>query len=424
MNFELKRKLFVLVLLLAGAGIFAQTNPGTDAETEAPAAGEAVAPLPPGSEPSFKLSETDSGALFLQRLAWEKARYAVRYLVVLERRNSATGIWSEVLRKDASAESNYIDISVPAGLFRYRVSSYNVLDQLDKQTDWEEFSVIQALPPSILEFSPSAFYFDRLTPRIITLIGENLLPDTDMYLISKTMIDAEGNPVIIKPLELHRNELGETARLIFNDEDLVAGKYEIFAKNPGGLETRAGEFSIALAKPFDINVSGGYIPMLTLFGREDFFLDKVFIPLSFAARVSYIPFKWKFGNLGAEFNTSWSYLSSSQTTALSHTETSANLVTVSFGVLFQYWLLPRRLSLNGRLGLGFAGIFNFRFVNTPGGKGQPMNFAAFTYNIGASVQWLFFKQIYMEGCVDFVHVAHRDVPMGFVRIGIFGGYQF
>ena len=414
MQIELKKTLLILILLLAGLVVFAQETPGPDFAT----------PLPPNTEPSFRLSDADSGALFLQRLAWESARYAIRYVVILERKNEATGVWVEVLKRNVSADLSYIDVSVPAGQFRYRVLSYNILDQLDNQTDWEEFTVIQALQPSIVSFSPSAFYFDRLTPRILTLNGENLLPDTDIYLISKSVIDLEGKPLIIKPRELHRNELGETARLIFNEEDLVAGKYEIFAKNPGGLETKTGDFSMALAKPFDINVSGGYIPMLTLFGQRDFYLNKVFLPLSFGTRVSFIPFKWKFGNLGAEFNGSWSLLKSSQTTATQQVDSKAHLIIADLGVLFQYWIISKELSVNGRLGFGFAGIINYHFDYSPGGKSDSISKAAFNYQIGASVQWLFYKQIFIEGSLDLLHVAHKEIPTGFVRIGIFGGYQF
>jgi len=415
MGIKHKKPLFVLLFLLMGMAVFAQENANSEPAT----------PLPADAEPSFRLSDSDSGVLFLQRLAWESARYAVRYMIVLERKNESNGLWMEVLRRNISNDATYIDVSVPAGQYRYRVSSFNILDQLDKQTDWEEFTVIQALQPSIVSFSPAAFYFDRLTPRILTLNGENLLPDTDMYLVSKNVLDAEGNPLIIKPREQHRNELGETARLIFNEEDLVAGKYEVFAKNPGGLETRTGEFSISLAKPFDINVSGGYIPMLTLFGQRDYYLNKVFVPLSLATKASFIPFKWKFGNLGAEFSSSWSLLKSRQTNSYGQRiDSTAHLFIVDLGVLFQYWIIPKRLSVNGSLGFGFAGILNYHFVHDPGGKGPSMNAAAFNYYLGSSVQWLFFKQIFIEGSLDFLHVAHKDIPTGFVRIGIFGGYQF
>ena len=371
------------------------------------------------TEPSFRLSETDSGLLFLQRLTWEEARYAVRYTVILERKAENLGFYTVVLRR--TVEQPFIDVSVPPGEYRYQVLSINILGLLDSQSDWEYFTVLQALYPAVTTFSPNAFYFDRLNPRIITLTGENLIPESEIYLESKTRNDESGKPLILRPAEILRNELGENARLVFEEEDLVTGKYDIVVRNPGGLETRAGNFSIAMAKPFDINVAGGYVPMFTLFGRKDYFLDKVFIPASLTARASFIPLKWKIGNLGVEVNPSWSYLSSDE----NGFKTSAQLVMVNADALFQYWIIQKTLFVNTRAGLGFAGIFNYRFQYEETGKiGEPINLAALSFNFGASAQWFIYKQIFVEGGLDYVQIFHSDIPMIFLRMGIFAGYQF
>ena len=369
-------------------------------------------------EPSFRLSETENNLLFYQRLTWEEAQYAVSYHVILERKRDNMDTYMEVLRRNVNVP--YLDISVPFGEYRYRVLSFNILGLLDSQSDWEYFIVLQALQPSITDFTPNAFYFDRLTPRIIILTGENLLPDADIYLVSRTAVDESGEPFILKPWEIHRNELGETARLIFAEEDLLAGDYGIVVKNPGGLDTRAGVFRIALAKPYDINVAGGYTPLITLFGQKDYFLDHVFIPLGFSIRGSFIPLKWSFGNLGAEVTGLWSYV----TSELNGFKTSAHLFLFNADALFQYWIIRSRLSVNARAGLGFAGILNYRFEFDTGRSWDPISTAAFSYNLGASIQWLFYKQIFIEGGVDFFHMTHSELPMGFLRIGIFGGYQF
>ena len=374
---------------------------------------------PVEGEPSFRLSETDAGKLFFQRLIWAEARYAISYTVILERKREEQDVYAEVLRKNVN--TTHIDVSVPAGAYRYRVSSFNILGQLDSQSDWEYFEVLQALYPTILTFTPEAFYFDRLAPRIILLEGENLMPGAEIYLESKTLVGENGEPFILKPREILRNDLGENARLIFNEEDLVAGIYEIAVKNPGGLSARNGDFVIAMAKPFDINVAGGYAPMLMLFGQKDNFFDRIAVPLSFSARVSFIPFKWNFGFLGAEISPSWYYLSSELEGI--H-KTSANIFMINIGGIFQYWLIKREVSFNGRAGFGYAGIFNYHFKFPNGKTSESVNTSAFSFSFGASVQWLFYRQFFVEGGFDYVHVAHSEVPMGFVRIGLFGGYQF
>jgi len=428
--------IFSLFCLL-GEVVFAQSSPGSSPiQLNPPIPGGAdsgsssgdngphkpVVPVyssPVEGEPSFRLSETDSGLLFYQRLTWESAQYAVSYHVILERKKDNVDSYTEVLRKNVTEP--YLDISVPFGQYRYQVLSFNILGLLDSQSDWEYFTVLQALQPSIVDFSPNAFYLDRLTPRIITLTGENLLPEAEIYLQSQTQMDESGAPLTMKPQEIHRNELGETAQLIFAEESLVVGKYEIVVKNPGGLTTKAGVFSIAMAKPYDINVSGGYSPMLTLFGQKDYFLNKVFVPLSFSARGSFVPFKLSIGYFGVELTPMYALLSSDQ----NGTKTSAHLVLVNADALFQYWIRRRTLAVNSRAGIGFAGIFNYQFEHDNTGKsGKPMSTAAFSFNLGASVQWLFYKQIFVEGGIDYIHIAHPELPLGFVRIGLYGGYQF
>jgi len=373
---------------------------------------------PVEGEPSFRLSETDSGLLFFQRLTWEEAQFAISYAVLLERKRDQQDVYAEVLRRNVN--DTHVDVSVPPGKYRYRVFSFNILGQLDSQSEWEYFEVLEAHYPVILTFSPGAFYFDRITPRIIVLTGENLLPEAEIYLESKTLVDQDGNPFILRPKEILRNDLGENARLIFDEEDLVAGVYEIVVKNPGGLSTRSGNFSIAMAKPFDINVAVGYTPMLTLYGRKDHFLEGVFVPAGFAARASFIPFKWNFGFLGVEISPSWSYLSTEQ----KGYKTSAHLVLVNIGGIYQYWLIKRELAINGRAGVGFAGIFNYHFEFSTGKTGDSINTAAFSFNLGASAQWFLFRQFFAEGGLDYIHVAHSENPMGFIRIGLLGGYQF
>ena len=406
--------------------IIPESTPASDRPEESSvvpetAAGSKGGTIPqPGAEPSFRLSETDSSLLFFQRLNWEEGRYAVRYTIILERIRESTGAYAEVLRRTVDAPDTHLDVSVPAGDYRFRILSYNILGRLDSESDWEYFSVIQALQPSIVTFEPGAFYFDRFTPRIITIIGENLLPEAEIFLLSQSALNDNGEPVIISPREIHRNELGENARLIFNEEDLVAGKYDIVVKNPGGLETRTGVFTIAVAKPYDINVSAGYTPMLTLSGQKEHFLDKVFIPLSFSARVSFMPLKWNIGNFGVESNVGWSFLTSDQ----DGFKTEVNLVMFTTGALYQHWIIKKELSVNGRLGVGFAGLFNYRFKYDTGKYGEPINVGAASLLLGGSVQWQFFRQFFFEGGLDFVQVIHQEVPISFVRLGLFFGYQF
>jgi len=412
-----KACLIISLLSFIGSTAFSQNEAADSSKDTVP-----IYASPVEGEASFRLSETESSVLFLQRLKWEEAQYAVSYHVILERKRENLDAYAEVLRRNVSEP--FMDVSVPAGEYRFRVMSFNILGLLDSQSEWEYFVVMQALKPSVLAFSPAAFYFDRLTPRILTLTGENLLPESEIFLVHKTMLDEAGEPWILTPTEIYRNELGESARLVFAEEDLLMGKYEIVVKNPGGLEARTGDFNIAVAKPYDINISAGYSPSITLFGQKDKFLDQVFVPLSFSVRGSFIPYKWDVGNLGFELNTGWFFLTSEW--ADKDLEASAHMVFLNAGALFEYWIIKRELSADFRAGIGVTGLFGFRYtyISTGMSSADTYNSMAFSYFLGASIKWMIHKQIFVEGGVDFFHFVHPDAPIGLVRFGVFGGYQF
>ena len=432
----MRKGLFIFILIFLGSITGAQDMPGAaelpqivspdpgDVNDEMTPEEPAAEEVPLDVMPAYLLSEAGGSIRFIQRLSWQKAQYAVRYSVLLERKNEEMDTFVEALRRNLDAEINYIDVSVPAGEYRYRVYSFNVLGLLDTSTEWEYFTVLRAIQPAISSFYPEAFYLDRETPRILNLTGENLLPDTEIYLVSLTLLDENNEPLIIKPIELHLNELGETARLFFDDEDIVAGSYEIMAINPGGLYDKTGTFSVSIAKPFDINVAGGYSPSLSLIGHKNYFMDQIFVPLSFSARASYVPFKLNIGFFGIEADLNWTLFTSTPASG-DIKSTSAHLVTINANALYQYWIIRNKLSLNGRAGIGLAGLFDFHIEYYSSGKSSSSyNTVAFSINAGGSVQWFFHKQVYAEAGLDYNQILHSEFGIGFVRIGLFCGYQF
>ncbi|MDR1566899.1 MAG: hypothetical protein LBS48_06440 [Treponema sp.] len=366
-------------------------------------------------ETSYRLEETEGGSLFVQHLEWESTEYASRYEVVLEQKKIST--YTQVMRR--IVEAPFLDISIPAGEYRYKISSFNVLGRLDAESEWVYFSVIPALQPVIFSYDPENFYFDRPSLRIIRLEGVNLTMESEIYLLRRNE-DPQAEPEKIVPREVRRTELGESAQLVFYEEDLLAGVYDILVFNPGGLETAAGPFGISVAKPYDINLSAGYAPLIKLYGPAPRLIDSAFIPLGFSARASFVPFKRDTGFFGAEADLSWNYLYTQDDNFI----TRASFVNFHINALYQYWYIKNILAFNARLGLGLSGVLNyyFEFVDT-GKTWDPMSSAFFSVGLGASVQWLFYGQLYAEAGFDYFHAAAKAMPMGFLRFTLSMGWQ-
>jgi hypothetical protein len=395
-------------------------TPKTEApETEIPPpVSEPPAPpttLPAAPDISYRIEDSGGSTLFVQHLEWEKAEFASRYEVVLEQKKM--NVYSQVLRR--IVEEPFLDLSIPAGEYRYKISSFNILGRLDTESEWVYFSVLQALQPNIFSMTPENFYFDRPSLRIIQLEGVNLTMDSEIFLLRRTE-DPGVEPERIIPREIRRTELGDSAQLVFSEEDLAAGIYDIIVINPGGLETAAGPFGISVAKPFDINVFAGYSPMVKIYGKTEHLIDTAFIPLSFGARVSYVPFKWDIGFFGIEANPNWSYLYTEKDGFI----TRANMVNLHVNILYQYWFKTNVLALNSRLGLGISSLLNFYFEFDTGETSRTLSSVFFSFGAGLSAQWLFFGQLYAEAGIDFFHVAAPRMPMGFFRFMAGLGWQF
>ena len=387
-------------------------------EQQQQAAGEQA----PAPEAPVELVDPRSPALFVHHLEWYPAEYSSSYVVILEQKRGEQFI--EVLRR--TVNETFLDISVPAGEYRYRVLGYNILGRLDSTSEWEYVTVLQAIEPSIFNFTPSNFYFDRKTLRVIFLEGINLFPDSEIYLQRRPGKDdlefiPEENVLI--PKEIRVTDLGDRAQLVFDEEMLVEGKYDIIVKNPGGFEGQTGPFGISVAKPWDLNVSAGYFPMVSLFsGKKDFF-NKAGIPLVFGASASFIPIKMNFGFIGAEFHTFLGGFEFPSSDPLIHT-IRANIFSTMINGLYQYWFIRDTLALNARIGLGITSILGYHYEFHTGDNSPMGHFPLFSWGLGASAQWIFYRQLYLEGGLDYFHIHDSNAPMGFLRFMVCTGWQF
>jgi hypothetical protein len=234
---------------------------------------------------NYYIDNTEGERRFIQRLMWEQSDYVLRYEVTVEKLED-NGEYTRV--GFYSTENNYAEFSLFAGSYRFCVTLYDLLDELAYTTDWHEFTIIRAIRPELISFSPQAFYLDVASERKIILYGHNLLPDSDIYLIREDAalrnemhpmrIDADGDYAII---ELY-NAL------------LVPGEYAIYVRNPGGMDAQLGTFTVAPKTP---RVPGN--PLLTTvgFSAGSSFADPLAI---ITVRGTYAPFRNFFVELGVD----------------------------------------------------------------------------------------------------------------------------
>ncbi|MDR2073709.1 MAG: hypothetical protein LBP60_09805 [Spirochaetaceae bacterium] len=97
----------------------------------------------PYQEQAPYTEERSEGSPIFQRLSWTPEEYALRYEVRIELL-SPEGIYKPVLRQ--STGENYLVVSLPPGIYRYSVQSYNLLDKPVEDPPWIRLSILP-LPP-------------------------------------------------------------------------------------------------------------------------------------------------------------------------------------------------------------------------------------------------------------------------------------
>jgi hypothetical protein len=359
----------------------------------------------------FYIERVEEKVRFIQHIIWERREYAYRYEVTIERQSAAG--FSQILQE--FTEENFIEVSLAAGRYRYRIVVYDLFDSPGEASQWTEFDVHLALRPEIQRFSPDSFWLDEDTVWVLSLEGRNFAQGAEVYLRPQ-----EGPDDMIIPVEYVPAAPGGSARLVFDMRNLTPGLYDVYIENPGGLESALGTFRIAYRKPFDINFSLGCAPLIPLYGDLNAFFDQQIFPLAAAARISFVPFKRVWGYLGVELAPFWAYLSMSG----QGYELAAQYMGAHLNALFQKWFANRIMAFNFRLGAGMVLLDDLHFEFSAG-KSVSLQTLMPSLGAGLSFMWFIQKPFFVELGAEYMHFFSADpVSPGYLRPILGGGWQY
>ena len=354
---------------------------------------------------NYYIDRNDSGSRFIQKLIWSGADYVFRYEVIVEKKDD-DGNYVEVER--VSVKQNFAEVSLTAGQYRYRIDIYDLVNVYASSSPWHDFEIIRALQPELTSFSPHFFYLDEDNVWEITLSGQNLLPNSEVYLVQ------DDSKII--PQKYTTN--GESARLIFSGMSLNTGEYSIYVRNPGGLDVELGPFIITNKKPYDLNISLGYSPLVPMYGyffkdSGDFqapFTDSIY-PLSATFRISYVPFKRVWGYLGAEFSGTLSFLKNEREIY----STQAIFLNTHLSLLYQKYFFKKAFAFNANLGAGFSTLLDFYYKYSSGYQAESIINIIPSITFDLSFLVFVFNPLYIRVGVDLIHAFTSDNPMpGFI----------
>jgi hypothetical protein len=356
----------------------------------------------------------DSGR-FIQTLRWEKDEYALRYVVIIEQLEEDNR-YREIER--INTEESFVEVSLTWGNYRYMIEVYDLLDVFSFATEWQILPIFRALQPELTGFSPAAFWLDEDFTWEIALRGHFLLNESEYYLMQdSTIINSQS-----------RKSEGESALVVFSRLSLIPGEYEIYVRNPGGLESKLGTFTIGYRKPFDLNISIGYAPIIPLYGflfkdenKKVPFSDGIY-PAGAAVKISFIPFKRPWGNLGIGLSSSYTYLEHQDDLFIA----KSSFINIHGSLLYQLYFNRRTIVFNAGLGFGITSPVDFYFEYPTGYSSEKISVTFTSFMAELSLMVFIVKPFYVSAGIDFIHIftPEEDRPMpGKLRPFIMAGIQ-
>ena len=440
-----KLLLVALVAALSLSGTLFSAFAQVAEEPHPDSSGDAAEMLPEEAEPnhaSYYIDRSGEEPRFFQRLNWGGTDYVMRYEVILEQKDGED--YYEI--DQVSTEETFIEYSLVAGRYRYKVEVYDLLQERSYSTDWREFEVKRALQPELISVNPRVFYLDDPT-WVLTVRGENLLPESTYYL-------SQNDRKIALP---HAAREENSVQIEFTGLPLEPGEYSLYVINPGGLDAVGGTFSItarrvaqqttrpaseprsertrqpAERQPMerlnDLFIALGYAPIIPLYGYlfKDGSLEAPFsgsfYPLGFTLRLGFVPFGFSWGNLGITAAGSFAYFEQDR----KYYSTSAFYIDAYLNLLYQKYLYRRILALNANLGIGVASIFGFHYDYPIGPSTEDTSAFYPALTVGLSVMAKIVGPLYISPGIELVQIItpEGDSPMpGFLRPYFTVGLQF
>jgi hypothetical protein len=416
---------FIILMLFVGHIVAAQTA--------SPPIGEN--PNAELSSSSYVLEETEEGMRFIQRFDWQPIDTMIRYEFVLDKRSDMNSEYYDFLTE--STDQAFVDVSLPAGNYRYKVLGYNILDRVGAESEYIYFDVIQAFQPIIAEILTKPIFSVERSFHRITLNGEHLSPESNIYLVpanKDTKNNSADQPGVLFPTEIIYSETGESAELIVDVKHASEDRFTVFAINPGGLSNSSEPITIKkFFRPGTLNLSVGYAPLIPFY-PFDFFpfnyidndnhistlLDKDFYPVGYTTRLSIVPWETRFGNFGIEFAR---FIDSVSTEKDAYTlSTNINGFTVS--LLRQEPLLNNKLFVNLRLGGGIASFAGLQYTANNSTPSEPLTTTFPELQMGASLQYLFYKEAFVELGMDIKFLFASGMFTSYLSPTLTFGLQF
>jgi len=357
----------------------------------------------PESEFIFRYSK-DNKPEFIQKIYWASSPYASKYNFFLKDTNDKIVIQKET-------EENYLECSLQAGDYFYKIITYNILGQAENETPWEKITIEQAFLPIVESMSIEKLYVEKYYGDPIIIKGKDFTKKVKVQLkditnitrpiIDGTIVSVENTKIVVQ----------------FKLDDLILGKYEMIITNPGNVYAKR-PFEVKYKKPVDFLITGGYSPLINSYmGDFNKELVNVFYPGGFQIDFVTFVYKSKYGFFGVGSSFDFTYFHDTK-------EVSLYLIILknsfSFNYLYQF---NKYIGILPKIGFGIS-VTGLLFDYGSRELNRNMISADPFITTGVAAQIRPWRSITILTGFDYSQIIYKDSTFGFFKPYVSFGYHF
>lgn len=367
-------------------------------------------------------SQDDKNSEIVQRFSWEQNDDVLKYEFTIEEMNED----GEYVEKDfIETENNWVEQTLKAGEYRYKIAVYNFLGVKEQETSWQAVHIIKAYLPSVKSVSPSLIYLEEPQDGIFEIDGTELREGMEVYLG-----DSKGKP-LIRGTVLSRDDKNRKVKVLFEPKQLDSKKYTLYVKNIGGLTGLLYPVTIKYKKAVDFDVSGGIELPVVLFDETlPKFMNSRVYPLSVFGKMTLVPFKHNYGFWGIGLQGSYTRMHYSNGIY----DIYGNMLTGFANLAFQIPVYKKQNDLGARqrfltfefhAGPGIVDFWNYTFIFVPNIETEPFTGTYIGFDAGFSTQVYFTTRLYAEVNLDYeMAFMPKGSMLGMLVPSICVGWQF
>lgn len=378
-----------------------------------------------------------------QYLSWveENPDSVLEYGVVLEERDLVKKEYGEINTYTVDGGITQVQARnkdgslLKPGNYRYKVITYNLIGAPEAESEWYEFTVYQAYQPTVTDAKASinftsTIYLDEKNDGIFTITGKNLFANAedanDISFTNYALVDTKLKKAVanLAPKIIAHDDENKKLTVQFDMKVLDVGVYHFVATDASGLkseDTKDNLITVKFRKWLDIDVCAGYVIPIALY--DDTFktyLNTNVFPLSSAARVTVMPFKKRYGYLGAALSASYTRIYS----VFDNYYVDGNMMIAHADFVYQLPVIKSRLTVEAHTGVGVTAFSNLSFHFEHDINSDPLNSVNLSINAGGAVQLYVVKRLYVDVCVDYVQAFMTDMALGMIVPSASIGWQF